>query len=181
MDMRRGLLGAMAVVLLVGAFALAAEKPKLEIKHIWFYCHPNLAVDKSLADTIALMQRAAQAGYTGIVLVENKMQRWSQVTPQYLENMKKFRQACRDNKLDCVAAVTPLGYANDLLSNDPNLAEGMPVVDAPFVVKGGKLVPDDPTTLIRRCATTASRRSGSKTPRSMTPSTPTAGPGRRSQ
>jgi hypothetical protein len=146
--MKPNLLGVAVVLLLAAVCALAAEKPKLEIKHIWFYCHPSLGDDKSLAETIALMQRAARAGYTGIVLVENKMQRWNQVTPQYLENMKKFRQACRDNKLACVAAVTPLGYANDLLSNDPDLAEGMPVVDAPFVVKDGKLVPDDPTTLV---------------------------------
>lgn len=139
---------AIAAALLTGACALGAGKPKLEIKHIWFYCHPNLNSDQSLADTVALMKRAAKAGYTGIVLVENRMQRWTQVTPQYLENMAKFRQACRDNRLDCVAAVTPLGYANDLLSNDPDLAEGMPVVDAPFVARDGRLVPNDPTSLV---------------------------------
>jgi hypothetical protein len=36
-----------------------------------------------------------------------------------------------------------MGYSNDLLGRDVNLAEGLPVKDAPFIVQGGKLVPAD--------------------------------------
>ncbi len=35
-------------------------------------------------------------------------------------------------------AVFAVGYSNDLLSNDPNLAEGLPAVDTPMVVRGGE-------------------------------------------
>ena len=105
--------------------ALAAERPPLALRHIWVYTHPNLAREPGLAKTVAMVERAARGGYTGIVLVENRMQRWSQVDAKYLANLGTFRQACRDQKLECVAAVTPLGYANDLLSNEPDLAAGI--------------------------------------------------------
>src|SRR5262249_20348292 len=62
-------------------------------------------------------------------------------------NLAKFREACTKNQMELCVAVLPLGYANDLMWEDPNLAEAIPVVDAPFVVKGGALVSDDPLTL----------------------------------
>ena len=47
--------------------------------------------------------------------------------------------------------VFPVGYSNDLLWHDPNLAEGLPVNDTPFVVGPGR----------RRDASSPTRRSGS--------------------
>ena len=45
--------------------------------------------------------------------------------------------------MQLVTTVCPIGYSADLLALDPNLAEGMPVRGAMFVVKDGKLVSDD--------------------------------------
>jgi hypothetical protein len=92
-----------------------------------------------------IMKDAAAAGYTGMVVTDCKFSRWDEkVTvnrPQYEANGKRLRQAARDLKLQFIACVCDQGA--DLLSNDPNLAEGMPVENAPFVVKGGQLVPAD--------------------------------------
>ena len=115
---------------------------------LWAYWQRNLAIDEHADQTIAFMERIAKAGYTGLAMVENRFHRWNQFTPKQLENYRRVRERARELKLDFIAAMLPMGYANDILSNDPNLAEGMPVVDAPFVVRGGKLVPDDPTTIV---------------------------------
>ena len=42
-----------------------------------------------------------------------------------------------------IVPVCPMGYAAEFLAADPNLAEGMPVRNALFVVEDGKLAPRD--------------------------------------
>ena len=43
---------------------------------------------------------------------------------------------CPSEISNVVVAVCPVGYSNDLLNLAPNLAEGLPVLDDTFVVKG---------------------------------------------
>ncbi len=135
--------------LLVGCMLLASAgggcmRPgKLELPHRWVYVSTNMLVAKNVESTIALLQRAAEAGYTGVALADSKFMRWDRMPPRYLANVGKVRAACRKYKLDCTACVMPMGYSNSLLSRDPNLAAGLPVTDAPFVVRAGKLVPED--------------------------------------
>ncbi|HUV39534.1 MAG TPA: hypothetical protein VMY39_07955 [Planctomycetota bacterium] len=117
------------------------------LRHLWARWQANLSVDEQVTRTEAFMDRIAKAGYTGIVLVDNKFKRWNELSEADIAKRRRVREYARRLKLDFVVAVTATGYANDLMSNDPNLAAGMPVVDAPFVVRHGRLVPDDPTTL----------------------------------
>jgi hypothetical protein len=123
----------------------AKAQPKF---NLWCYYHTGLSSDENLDKAIAMVQRLAKAGYTGIAYLDNMNHRLSQQTPKFIENQKKFRQACRDAKIDLVATVLPLGYANDIMTADPNLAEGAPVVDSPWIVKDGKLVSDDQVKLV---------------------------------
>jgi len=135
-------------VLLAICHLAPAQEAKLDLKHRWVYLPSNLLVDKNVQTVVGLMERAAKAGYTGVLLSDSKFMRWDILPARYVENVKAVREACRRNKLDCIAAVCPIGYSNDLLSRDPNLAEGLPVVDAPFVVRGGKLLPADDSAQI---------------------------------
>lgn len=120
--------------------AHAEEKP---LQHRWVYLVTNLLVDKNVDEGIAIMKRAAKAGYNGVVVTDSKFMRWGTLPDRYEANVRRFRQAARDERLAVIAAVCPMGYANDLLSRDPNLAEGLPVVDAPFIARDGRLVPAD--------------------------------------
>ena len=112
-----------------------AQTRAAALEHRWVYLATNLLVDKDVEDALALLERAGKAGYNGVVLTDSKFFRWDQLPERYVENVRRVRRACRDHKLACIACVCPIGYANDLLSRDPNLAEGLPVVDAPFVAK----------------------------------------------
>lgn len=111
------------------------------LEHRWVYLPTNMLVDKNIDEGIALLQRAAKAGYTGVVLSDSKFMRWDQVPERYSANVRRFRQAIGNLRLVCIAAVCPIGYSNDLLSRDPNLAEGLPVRDAPFIAHDGKIFP----------------------------------------
>ena len=137
---------AWAVWLLITAVAVqisAKEPAGTSLQHRWIYLSTNLLVDKNISEDIALLTRAAKAGYNGVVLTDSKFMRWDQLPEKYVQNVRRLRKACRDLKLDCIACVCPIGYSNDLLSRDPNLAEGLPVKDAPFLAKDGQLVPAD--------------------------------------
>ena len=105
------------------------------------YIQTNHLVDKNVAEAIGVLQRAAKQGYNGVVIADSKFMRWDSQPQRYIDNARKVRDACRDLKMTYNPCVFPIGYSNDLLARDPNLAEGLPVVDAPFVVRGGKLVP----------------------------------------
>ena len=109
------------------------------------YISHNFMGAKNVDDSIAVVQRAAAAGYNGVLLTDCKFSRWDEkVTvrrPEYDNNVKRLVAACRDLKMKVIAACCDQGM--DLLSNDPNLAEGMPVADAPFVARGGVLTPAD--------------------------------------
>jgi hypothetical protein len=92
--------------------------------------------------TLGLLDRIAKANYNGIFITDCKFFRWQEVDQTaYAAALKKIRARCRELHLKVIISVCSFG--TDMLSIDPNLAEGMPVVDAPFIAKGGKLVPAD--------------------------------------
>ena len=131
-----------AYLILLGLVATelqAAELPQLE--HRWIYLSTNMLVEENVKKDLALLRRAAEAGYTGVVLTDAKFIRWDGLPERYVHNVGRVRQACCELNLDCIAAVCPIGYSSGLLSRDPNLAAGLPVVDAPFVARDGRLIP----------------------------------------
>ncbi|HAU36128.1 MAG TPA: hypothetical protein DCX07_00230 [Phycisphaerales bacterium] len=138
------LLPALFAAALLPATSGRAQPPRAQTRYRWMYLATNLLVDKNVEQAVRLLERAAAAGYNGVVLADSKFMRWDDLPDRYLANVRKVRDACRRLKLQCIACVFPIGYSEGLLAHDPNLAAGLPVRDAPFVVGGGKLVPDDP-------------------------------------
>ncbi len=114
------------------AAPLATTKPSAR----WVWMMNNLLSDDQLAQAQAVMKRAKAAGYNGVVLADYKLGVLDQVSPHYFDNARAFIKTAHDLGMDIVPAVAPIGYSASLLAHDPNLAEGVPVRDAPFVVKG---------------------------------------------
>ena len=103
----------------------------------WVYCSFNLLVDKNADELVNVMDRARAAGYTGILLADYKFNKLGQMIPRYFRNVERVREKARGLGLGIIPACFPIGYSNGLLSHDPNLAAGLPVRDALFVVKDG--------------------------------------------
>src|SRR5438105_3524178 len=112
----------------------------------WFYVSQNLWVDQNVTNLLALMQQASQAGYTHLLLNDSKFSRLATMDAHYFQNVNRIKQAATNFNLEIVPALFPVGYSNDLLFNDPNLIEGMPVRDALLVVSNGvaSIQPDPP-------------------------------------
>lgn len=107
------------------------------LRQRWLYLAQNLQVTENLPKAIEFLKRAKTAGYNGLLLADYKLHILDRVPEHYLKNATTLKQAATELGLALWSAVCSGGYDNGLLAHDPNLAEGLPVKDAPFVVKGG--------------------------------------------
>jgi hypothetical protein len=107
----------------------------------WIYVMQNLQVEANADTVVQLIARARNAGYTGIVLADYKLNILDRVPDHYFKNAARVKAAAREAGLEIIPAVCPIGYSNGLLAHDPNLAEGLPVIDAPFRVQNRRANP----------------------------------------
>ncbi len=129
----------LAVVLSFPIDGRAQDKPARYSRR-WFYASHNLLDDKQVERLLALIQRARQAGYNGVVLADDKFAVLDRMPEAYFSNAQRIRRAAREAQIEIIPSVFPIGYSGRLLAHDPNLAEGMPAVDIPFVVRGREAV-----------------------------------------
>lgn len=137
--------------LMIGLFAcLACAVPlRAESRELWFYYPTNLQVDDNIAKLEPIWRRAAKAGYTHVLLADSKFARLGDLgdmTRPYFANVERVKKLAAELNLQIVPAVFSIGYSNNLLWHDPNVAEGLPVRNSLFVVKNNeaRLVPDPP-------------------------------------
>ena len=113
---------------------LAAHAAEPEFR--WVYLQQNLQVTENLPKIETTLRRAAKAGYNGVVLADYKLNILDRVPDHYFKNAGRFRELCRELKLEVIPAVCSFGYSSGILAHDPNLAEALPVRQTPFVVHG---------------------------------------------
>lgn len=145
--MRRWIMLFLAVSFwIIAPRARAADKPEL-----WLYYPTNFAVPENVDKAEVIWKRAAAAGYTHVLIADSKFNRLGNLWPEYFKNCQRAKRIAADLHLQLVPALFSVGYSNDLLNHDPNLAEGVPVKDQPFVVKNGvaELVADPSLKLAR--------------------------------
>jgi hypothetical protein len=116
------------------------EAPKLPPgaihRHLLFFNH-NLLLEASIQELLPLLKRAAAVGYNGLVLNDSKLSILDQQPPTYFSNLARVRAAARDVNMDVTPVAVNFGYANGLLTHDPNLVEAVEAIDVPFVVAHG--------------------------------------------
>ena len=130
--------------LLSPAAAAADTRPEL-----WLYYQTNFQVDANVDKLQQVWSRAARAGYTHVLVADSKLAKLGDLgdmTSKYTKNAERAKKVAADLKLTIIPAVFHIGYSNSMLWHDPNLAEGLPVKDALFVVGpgGGATLKPDP-------------------------------------
>jgi hypothetical protein len=130
-----GLWMVLTILYLSAGEVAAADPAASRYGERWVYAGANLQVNKSADDLIALIERASKAGYTGVVLADYKLSILDRVIDNYFRNAERVKAAAAKARIELIPAVFSIGYSNGHLAHDPNLAEGLPVVDQPFVVK----------------------------------------------
>jgi len=116
---------------------------------LWYFTMANLLVDQNLTDAIALLNRAAAAGYTKVVHADYKFGAIDMQSQHYYDNLEIYKDAAAAAGIEIIPGLVPIGYSNSILNHDPNLIEGQGVVDCHFRASAATAdVVQDPATTI---------------------------------
>ncbi len=126
------------------ALNLAAAWPD---RFVWVFGW-GLGQDSDVAAITQVLDTAAQHGINGAV-VSFGLDTLCQHDADYFRRLDVVQAACDKNQIELIPAIFSIGYGGGILAHNRNLAEGLPVLDAPFVVKNGeaRLVPDNSVRL----------------------------------
>jgi hypothetical protein len=113
----------------------------LSDRFVWVFGW-NLEKDSDVPEVIRVLDAAGEHGCNGAVLGAG-LDSLSQQSPEFFRRLDQVQQACERNHLDLIPAFFSIGYGGGFLAHNHNLAEGLPVEDAPFLVKNGRGELDD--------------------------------------
>ncbi|MBU6401315.1 MAG: hypothetical protein KGS61_13450 [Verrucomicrobia bacterium] len=128
----------LAVALAAHATAWAAAYPD---RLVWVFGW-GLNHDQDVTDVARVLENAARHGLDGAVLSAG-LDNLSRQTPEYFRRLDELERVCDRNHLELIPSTFSVGYGGGALAQDRQLAEGLPVVNAPFLARNGqaRLVP----------------------------------------
>ena len=142
--------GAVMCLLIVTGLCLGcASAQERELSRRWLFVMRNIRQPENVERTVALFPRAQAAGYNAVVLSDSSLYRLDTADEAYRNNLLRLQREAKQHGLELIPCVMPIGYSGSILGDDRNLAEGMPVKDCLFVVRGGEgvHVPDPEVAL----------------------------------
>ena len=119
------------------ALACAPQQQGKIYSYRWTYMSTSLRQDSDVDDVRRIADTCAAHGLNGILLSAGMDHLDLQPQP-YIGRLFQVRQIGRDTGVEIIPSVFSVGYGGAFLAHDKNLAAGLPVVDALYVVKGGK-------------------------------------------
>jgi len=116
-------------------------------RFVWIFGW-GLGKDSDVVEISQQLATAAQHGINGAV-VSFGLDTLCKQSPDYFRRLDEVKQACERLRMELIPAVFSVGYGGAALAHDRNLAEGVPVEDALFVVQGSeaRLLPDESVRL----------------------------------
>jgi hypothetical protein len=139
---------ALGAVLLVGLLPIPRLLAGYPDRFVWVFGW-GLGSDGEVEQITKVLDTAGKAGLNGAV-VSFGLDSLCKRDADYFRRLETVRQICERHKLELIPSVFSVGYGGGILSHNPNLAEGLPVVDAPFAVAGGEaqFIPDQTARLV---------------------------------
>ncbi|MCX5644626.1 MAG: hypothetical protein NTZ17_08055 [Phycisphaerae bacterium] len=116
---------------------IAAPCPAKEYPYRWVFVSSSLRSDKNVADIERIVQMASEHGLNGMVLSAG-LDRLDKQPPAFLERLAKVKEFCQSHGVEIIPNIFSVGYGGSVLAYNRNLAAGIPVKDAPFLVQNGE-------------------------------------------
>ena len=125
--------------------SLSSQSHEKSYPNRWVRISSNLRDDGEVERIRKSVETASKHGLTGVALSAG-LDQLDLKPPEYFERLRRVRDLCANHKLEVIPSFMSVGYGGSVLSHDKNLAAGLPVRDALFIVSGGKgkLSPDPP-------------------------------------
>lgn len=105
-------------------------------RFVWIFGW-GLGKDADVAEISRVIESGAKHGINGAV-VSFGLDSLSEKTPDFLHRLTEVKNVCDSNHVELIPSLFSIGYGGGLLGHNPNLAEGLPVEDAPFLVQGSE-------------------------------------------
>jgi len=114
----------------------------------WMYASKNLTRESDIEELRAILTTASEHGINGMVLSAG-FDRLDLAGPDYFRGLEEVKKICAEKNVEIIPTCLGIGYNGALLSHDKNLAAGIPVKDALFLVSAGeaRLIPDPPVAI----------------------------------
>ena len=127
--------------LLCGALS-AVDGASYSDRFVWVFGW-GLHKDADVSEITNLLTTASRSGLNGAVLSAS-LDSLCKQTPDYFRRLGVVKQTCDQLGLELIPSVFSVGYGGGTLGHDRNLAEGLPVEDAPFIAEQNeaRFVPD---------------------------------------
>lgn len=115
----------------------------------WVYVSRNLSRDSDVEDIRRIAATASEHGLNGMVLAAS-LDTISLRPPEHLRRLDEVKEICEKRHIEIIPLIFSVGYGGAVLAHNKNLAAGIPVRDALFVVKGKEAspVPDPPVEIV---------------------------------
>jgi len=116
---------------------LSSVCPAKTYPHRWVFVSRSLRADQDVTDIERIVQTAAAHGLNGMVLSAG-LDRLDRQPSEYLGRLTRVKDICKRHGVEIVPNIFSVGYGGSVLAYDRNLAAGIPVHDAPFLVEGNR-------------------------------------------
>src|SRR5947207_10283360 len=100
----------------------------------WVYISRRLRSDQDIEDIRQIARTASENGLNGVLFAAG-LDSIDLQPPEYLTRLEKVKAIFREYHLELIPSVFSAGYGGAILAHDKNLAEGLPVKDALYLVK----------------------------------------------
>jgi hypothetical protein len=97
----------------------------------------SLSKDSDVAEITQLLETSAKSGLNGAIFSLG-FDSLCKHDDAYFRCLGEIDAACKRLNLELIPTIFSIGYGGGILGHNRNLAEGIPVVDAPFVVADGR-------------------------------------------
>jgi hypothetical protein len=97
----------------------------------------SLRADQDVADIERIVQTASEHGLNGMVLSAG-LDLLDRQSPEFLTRLAKVKEFCQSHGVEVIPNIFSVGYGGSVLAYNRNLAAGIPVKDAPFLVTKGE-------------------------------------------
>ena len=125
------------ITLMIAIAAALALAPTLSYR--WFYLASNFYVQSNVDNAIALLHRAAKAGYNGVVFTDSKLSSLETYPDFYVKAVDRFLTTAREEHIQVIPMVLSVAWADGMLAHNPSLVESMPCRAVELTAHNGQL------------------------------------------
>jgi Carbohydrate binding domain len=105
-------------------------------RFVWIFGW-GLQKDSDVAEITKVLETAGKHRFNGAVFSFG-LDTLCKQSPDYFRRLEAINKSCDENRLEFIPSLFSVGYGSAALAHDRNLAEGLPVEDAPFLVQGNE-------------------------------------------